>query len=277
MSAIASNIGSRPANLREGRASGRVEEGTGDCAGPGEDPLLVHSLFDVVALLAGLAAFRWVRLPASASAPWQRHPLYLPVATLGVTAGAYLFGSLNLWLTGVDGIARSIEGALAGGIVAVEALKAASGIRGSTGLPLVVPLAAAIMVGRVGCFLAGLGDMTYGTPTALPWGIDFGDGIPRHPVQLYESGAMALFLAAFLVLLRRGHPLALRAGFYLFIAVYAGQRFLWEFLKPYGTVLGPLNLFHLLSLALVAYAILCARKEMAEPCTTSATSAPLRI
>ena len=240
------------------------------------DALLAHSLFDVLALLAGLAAFRWIRMPASAAPPpWQRHPLYLPVATIGVTAGAYLLGSLNLWLTGIGGIARSIEGGLAGGILAVETLKAMTGIRGSTGLRLVAPLAAATVVGRIGCFLAGLDDMTYGTPTALPWGVDFGDGVPRHPVQLYESLTMAVFLAAFLVLLRRGHPLAVRAGFYLFIGVYAGQRFLWEFLKPYGTVLGPLNLFHLLSLALVAYAILQARKELAEPCTTSATSTPL--
>ncbi len=240
------------------------------------DFLLVHSLFDVLALLAGLAAFRWIPMPASASPPpWRRHPLYLPLASLGVTAGAYLLGSLNLWLTGIDGIARSIEGGLAGGILAVEALKAATGIRGSTGLRLVAPLAVAIVVGRIGCFLAGLDDQTYGTPTTLPWGVDFGDGISRHPVQLYESASMAVFLVAFLVLLRRGHPLAVRAGFYLFIGVYAGQRFLWEFLKPYGTVLGPLNLFHLLSLALIAYAILHARKEMVEPCTTSATSAPI--
>ena len=63
------------------------------------DFLLVHSLFDVLALLAGLAAFRWVPVPASAALPpWRRHPLYLPLASLGVTAGAYLLGSLNLWL-----------------------------------------------------------------------------------------------------------------------------------------------------------------------------------
>ena len=36
------------------------------------------------------------------------------------------------------------------------------------------------------CFLAGLHDDTYGLPTAAPWGMDFGDGIPRHPTQLYE-------------------------------------------------------------------------------------------
>jgi hypothetical protein len=87
---------------------------------------------------------------------------------------------------------------------------------------------------------------------------------------------MAAFLLVFLFLFRRGHPLATRAGFYFFIGVYAGQRFLWEFLKPYGTVLGPFNLFHLVSLWLIAYAVLFGRRELLVPCTTPATSPPLR-
>jgi phosphatidylglycerol---prolipoprotein diacylglyceryl transferase len=55
-------------------------------------------------------------------------------------------------------------------------------------------LAAAIAVGRLGCFFSGIEDRTYGTPTDLPWGYDFGDGILRHPVELYEAvGAAAIF------------------------------------------------------------------------------------
>ena len=57
----------------------------------------------------------------------------------------------------------------------------------------------------------------------------------------------------------------MRAGFYLFVGIYAVQRFAWEFLKPYGTVLGPLNLFHLLSLALAAYACVFACRELRQP------------
>jgi hypothetical protein len=36
---------------------------------------------------------------------------------------------------------------------------------------------------------------------------------------------------------------------------YAAQRFCWEFLKPYAPLLGPLNLFHLICLGLMGYAI----------------------
>jgi len=230
--------------------------------------LLVHSLFDVLALLTAVAVYRLVpaAAPGVPAEPWQVHPLYIAAASLGATSGAYVVGSANLWLTGVDGLGRSIEGALAGAILAIEALKWRTGVEGSTGLRLVAPLAAAIAVGRLGCFYAGLDDMTYGTPTALPWGVDFGDSVPRHPVQLYEAATMAIFLGGFVLLLRQGAESLRRTGFYAFVAVYAVQRFAWEFFKPYATVVGPLNLFHLLSLALFVYALVFARRELRQQC-----------
>ena len=45
------------------------------------------------------------------------------------------------------------------------------------------------------------------------------------------------------------------------IIVYAGQRFAWEFLKPYPTVIGPLNVFHLLMMGLIAYGIVWWRRD----------------
>jgi len=77
-----------------------------------------------------------------------------------------------------------------------------------------------------------LPDYTYGTATTLPWAVDFGDGVRRHPVQLYESAAMILFLIVYLRAIARGSQLFLRQGFYLFIGWYALQRFVWEFFKP---------------------------------------------
>ena len=230
--------------------------------------LLVHSLFDVLALFAALVVFRLVPAasPGVPNEPWQIHPLYIAAASLGATSGAYLAGSANLWLSGIDGLGRSIEGALAGAILAIEALKWRTGVQGSTGLRFVAPLAAAIAVGRLGCFFSGLDDMTYGTPTTMPWGVDFGDAVSRHPVQLYEAATMAIFLALFVLLLRQGREAVRRTGFYAFVAVYAVQRFAWEFFKPYGTVVGPLNLFHLLSLALVVYALIFARRELRQQC-----------
>ncbi|HLY58896.1 MAG TPA: prolipoprotein diacylglyceryl transferase family protein [Stellaceae bacterium] len=230
--------------------------------------MLPHSLFDILAAMAAVLAYRVVPV-AAAPVPWRSHRGWLVAASIGASTGAYLFGSLNLWLSGVSGFGRSIEGAIAGGILAIELYKRRAGIVGSTGIRLVAPLAAAIVVGRIGCFLAGLDDMTYGTPTALPWGVDFGDGIRRHPVQLYEAAAMAVFLAVFVAWLREG--MAGRIGFYLFVLAYAAQRFAWEFLKPYAAIIGPFNLFHLLSAALVAYALIFIRREAQSPWTMSAS------
>jgi prolipoprotein diacylglyceryltransferase len=81
---------------------------------------------------------------------------------------------------------KTIVGALVFGLIAVELMKRYIGVRQSTGDLYAIPLALGIAIGRVGCFLTGLSDNTYGTPTTLPWAINFGDGIPRHPTQLYE-------------------------------------------------------------------------------------------
>ena len=217
----------------------------------------IHTVFDVLAwsggaLLALLVRRLW--LGEIATPKLFHRPWWYASAILGALGGAVALGSLNMHLAGMPGLGKSVVGALAGAILAVEVYKRAAGLSGSTGIGVVAPLAFGIAVGRVGCLLAGLEDFTYGTPTSLPWGMDFGDGIPRHPVQLYESLTMAAFLIWFLAGVARGSVLAHRHGFALFVAVYAGQRFAWEFIKPYPGVAGPFNLFHLTCLGLLAYA-----------------------
>lgn len=216
----------------------------------------LHIVFDIAAWLAAAAAALWLTRVRHIQFPAQSFTLpYLAALVFGAGLGAYLFGSLNLWLSGLSGIARSIEGGLAGGIVAIELYKARNGITLRTGARFALPLAVGIAVGRIGCYAAGLDDFTYGTPTVLPWGHDFGDGIPRHPVQLYESAAMAGFAAVYVWTVIRGNVFVLRNGFYLVLVFYGLQRFLWEFWKPYAALAGPLTLFHLLSLAILLYAV----------------------
>jgi phosphatidylglycerol---prolipoprotein diacylglyceryl transferase len=123
-----------------------------------------------------------------------------------------------------------------------------------TGARFALPLAVGIAVGRIGCYFAGMDDFTYGTPTTLPWGHDFGDGVARHPVQLYESMAMTGFAVFYVVAISKRNSFVVTNGFYLVLAYYGVQRFIWEFLKPYGAVIGPLSVFHLLSLAVLLYA-----------------------
>jgi phosphatidylglycerol---prolipoprotein diacylglyceryl transferase len=217
---------------------------------------VLHAIFDIAAWLAAGSVAWWLSRRRGISFPAQSFQLpYLAALLFGAGIGAYLFGTLNLVLSGQPGIARSVEGALAGGILAIELYKWWNGISLRTGARFALPLAVGIAIGRIGCYAAGLEDFTYGTPTALPWGHDFGDGILRHPVQLYESFAMAAFAAFYVVAVLRRDDYVITNGFYLALAWYGLQRFLWEFLKPYDALIGPLTVFHLLSLFVLLYAV----------------------
>jgi prolipoprotein diacylglyceryltransferase len=220
--------------------------------------VLIHTLFDLLAACAALGmtmfVYNW-RLKEAGKKIDSAGPLYGVALLAGAAIGGFGAGTLNLYLSSEPGLGRSIVGALAGAIAAVEIFKRARGISGSTGLIFVPAFATSVVVGRWGCFLAGISDETHGTPTALPWGHDFGDGVMRHPVQLYESFTMLAFLVVALVLIGQRNAFFMRNGFYILVLVYAGQRFLWESLKPYGAVVGPFNLFHLICAGLVIYSL----------------------
>jgi phosphatidylglycerol:prolipoprotein diacylglycerol transferase len=223
--------------------------------------MLIHSVFDILAWLSAYLMARFVSRMGwlEQTRTPMRDPGYFIALSLGAIAGALTFGSFNMMLAHLWQIGHSIAGAIAGGVIAVEIYKLARGIRGSTGAQFVAPLAIGIAVGRWGCFFAGLIDYTYGTPTSLPWGVDFGDGIRRHPVQLYESFAMLAFLAVYLREIAAHNAFVLRQGFYLFVGWYAAQRFVWEFFKPYATVVGPFNVFHIICIVMLAYSLFMMR------------------
>jgi phosphatidylglycerol:prolipoprotein diacylglycerol transferase len=218
---------------------------------------LLHIVFDAVAWVAAGLSLVWLtrfaRVPFP-PAPTRDLP-YLAALIFGAGTGAVLFGTLNLWISHLPGIARSVEGGLVGAIIAVEIYKRRAGVRVRTGARFALPLAVGVAVGRIGCFFAGLDDFTYGTPTALPWGHDFGDGIARHPVQLYESAAMAAFAVFYVLRVRRDDRFVIENGFYLAVGYYGLQRFFWEFIKPYGELIGPFTLFHIFSTLIFLYAV----------------------
>src|SRR5437764_1047044 len=216
---------------------------------------LIHVVFDAIAWLAAGLSLVWLRRSHVRFPPAPPGDLpYLAALIFGAGMGAFAFGTANMWLSNQPGLARSIEGAVAGGILAVELYKRSAGVRGRTGARFALPLAVGVAVGRIGCFFAGLDDFTYGTPTMLPWGHDFGDGLRRHPVQLYEALSMAAMLVVLLWRLKRRDPFWLANGFYIVVGWYGLQRSAWEFLKPYATLAGPFNVFHLVCLGLVLYA-----------------------
>ena len=222
----------------------------------------IHALFDGLAWLAtALVALALRKVAGDLVPAVRRSPGYLAALVIGGAIGAYGLGTLNTALAGEAGLSRSIEGALAGAIVAVEFYKWRTGLGGRTAALFALPLAIGIGIGRIGCYLAGLDDFTYGTPTDLPWGHDFGDGILRHPVQLYESAGMALFALAYLWPLLRRDRDTLDNGFALLVLWYGVERFGLEFLKPYPPVFLGLTVFQIVCVGLVIYALILLRPK----------------
>jgi prolipoprotein diacylglyceryltransferase len=224
-----------------------------------------HLIFDAAAwgtgMGVGVALYHWRLREATAEVARVADGGYFACLAVGAIAGAYLSGSFTFWGQGVFALAHSVAGALVGAIAGVEIYKLARGIRVSTGIVFAGPFAAGVAVGRWGCLFAGLPDQTFGIATTLPWAVDLGDGIARHPVQVYESLAMAAFFAAFVVGLARRADWAMRHGFYWLAIAYGAQRFVWEFFKPYPALIGPFNHFHLMCAGLVIYGVVMMRRH----------------
>ena len=231
---------------------------------------LAHIVFDLTAWGAGIGLsvvlYRWRLREATAEVAGKVDGRYFAALVAGAIPGAWLAGSLSSLRDAAPALSHSVVGALVGAIVGVEIYKALRGVQGSTGGAFVGPFALGVVIGRWGCLFAGLPDGTYGAPTAAPWAVDLGDGVPRHPVQVYESLAMAAFLAVYLLGLGQRRPWAMRRGFYALCIWYGATRFGWEFLKPYPRLIGPLNLFHVLCGGLVAYGWIYWRGDLAREC-----------
>ncbi len=137
-------------------------------------------------------------------AGWRlRYPLPASVALACVVPVPLLAAArVGSILDHPDALELSVSGVLRGGLMLTPALVAAAIpvallgrlMKQSAGASLdvfVISMAAGLTVGKTGCFLAGC---CFGTPTTLPWGVDFSAGglvpaqlrgVPLHPSQLY--------------------------------------------------------------------------------------------
>lgn len=140
---------------------------------------------------------------------------------------------------------KTIMGGLFGGLLGVEIAKKIIGEKQSSGDLFVLPIIIGIFIGRIGCFLSGINEFTYGNETTFFLGMNLGDGLNRHPIALYEL-VFLLFLFIFLWKLKRRD---LKNGllFQYFMISYFVFRFFIEFLKP--------NIFFILGLSSIQ--ILC--------------------
>lgn len=144
---------------------------------------------------------------------------------------------------------KSIMGGLFGGLIGVEISKKIIHEKQSSGDLFTFPIIVGIIIGRIGCFLTGINEFTYGNKTNFFTGMDLGDGLLRHPIALYEI----IFLILLFVFLKRITFFTTRESgllFKIFFLSYFGFRFIIEFLKP--------NVFHVVGLSSIQWlCIIC--------------------
>ena len=199
-----------------------------------------HVVLEAVAYAVGFALYlalrrRW---PSGPGLSWLQTGWLLVGAIFGALVGArgvaWLEALPALWDPSLQWhllpTGKSIVGALLGGWGGVELAKRRLGLCHPSGDVFVFPLLLGMAIGRVGCFLTGLEDGTQGLATSLPWGVDFGDGIRRHPAPLYEIAFLGALAAFFLWRIRSGRQRG--CLFSQFLLAYLAYRFCVEFLKP---------------------------------------------
>jgi len=166
----------------------------------------------------------------------------IPIWLMQLQSGVSTF-TLETILSG-----RTIVGGLIGGTLAVWWIKRRMGIKQRIGNAIAPALAAGIAVGRIGCFLRGC---CFGIPTSLPWGVNFGDGIPRHPTELYESLFGVIAFVVLVLLLRKKRP----DGILLtgFMIAYFLFRFMIEFIRVEPRVLFGLTGYQYAAMAVLVY------------------------
>lgn len=198
---------------------------------------VMHPVFETLGYAGGFEAYRRARSRAGDRLPDEKRWIVIAAAAVGALIGSRVLGLLEeaphrglAWHDFLLPGGKTIVGGLLGGWAAVELAKWGAGIRSRTGDLFAVPLCVGIAIGRIGCFLAGLADDTYGTATSLPWGVDFGDGVRRHPTQVYEFVFLTVIGAGLWWIGRRPH----REGalFRWFLTAYLVWRFAIDFIKP---------------------------------------------
>jgi phosphatidylglycerol---prolipoprotein diacylglyceryl transferase len=226
----------------------------------GSSRLLLHNLAELLAFFAGFKYFQFLRRKQGDSLSAVNRSWVFAGAIFGALIGSRLLGGLenplkmkeseNLFIYFYEN--KTVVGGFLGGLFGVEAVKKIIREKRSSGDLFVKPILLALIIGRMGCFSMGIHEETYGLQTTLPWGINLGDGIQRHPVTFYEIIFLILLWVAISKLERKKF---LRKGalFKFFMIAYLLFRFLLDFIKPHYNIIVGLSTIQLACLAGLFY------------------------
>lgn len=212
-----------------------------------------YAFFILLALAVGTALYFW---NAKQERSLDDNSIYIAISAL---VGGTLGAKIPIWIMNLPLIiahpslssilsGRTIVGGLAGGMLTAYLVKRKLKIKTKRGNVFAPSVAIGIAIGRIGCFLRGC---CYGLPTNLPVGVNFGDGILRHPTQLYES----LFALALFVYFQFYYPRPAVPGemFRKLMVYYFVFRFFEEFIRYNQILYFYLSYFQWMALVIILF------------------------
>lgn len=198
--------------------------------------LNIHLILEYLAFFIGYRYYAYLKKSHTDPISSLNRLSIILGATIGALLGSRIMGILEnpanilahsfIHLINV----KTIMGGLFGGLLGVEIAKKVIGEKNSSGDLFTLPIILGIFIGRIGCFLTGVNEFTYGQETTSFLGMDLGDGLLRHPLALYEL----VFLTILFIIIKKNRQKKYTSGtlFIWFMLAYFGFRFCIEFLKP---------------------------------------------
>ena len=223
--------------------------------------ILAHPVFETIGIFLAMRYYFYLKRKSSEKLSFNTSAAVLIGATAGALIGSKLIGNLENPQVFFENFSfkrfwtnNTIVGGLAFGLIGVELAKKMVGHKESTGDLIVFPLILAMIIGRIGCFLTGVYEETYGLPTISVFGMHLGDEYLRHPVALYEI-AFLLFMWFELKMIAKKNKYVSGFFFQLFMLSYFSFRFLLDFMKPKIDIIGNLGTIQLVCLSVIIYYI----------------------
>lgn len=197
----------------------------------------IHLILEYLAFFLGYRYYVFLRKRTNDTIVSSNRLSIILGAAIGAFLGSRIMGFLENPVFHLDETsilklfnAKTIMGGLFGGLLGVEIAKKVIGEKESSGDLFTFPIILGIFIGRIGCFLSGTNEFTYGKQTNFFTGMNLGDNIMRHPIALYEL----IFLIILFFVLKKLKNRNIKNGliFQYFMIAYFAFRFLVEFLKP---------------------------------------------
>ncbi len=223
--------------------------------------ILAHPLFEAAGMFLGMRYYFYLKRKSKEKLSFNTSAAVLIGATAGALIGSKLIGNLENPYALFENFSlrkvwsnNTIVGGLAFGLLGVEMAKKIVHHKESTGDLIVFPLIFAMIIGRIGCFLTGVYEETYGVATDSVFGMHLGDLYLRHPVALYEI-AFLIVLWAGLRYIQNSKQYPSGFIFQLFMLSYFSFRFFLDFIKPRIEIIGNMGTIQMVCICVIIYYI----------------------